>query len=209
VAGREFAGENARIGTDKQQLKRPRPNPFASALYRMRHPHLIAELIYSSLMRYRFRKCGSGLRIQPSTVITGHRNIVIGDDFVSMGCLYLYANNNGYLEIGDNCSLNTNIQLGAAEGRLVIGNNAMIAANVVIRPANHGMKRDTPMAFQASIPGEIIIEDDVWIGSNAVITANVRLAVGTVVAAGAVVTKSTEPYSIVGGVPAKQIGRRS
>lgn len=190
-------------------LRRPRPHPFASALYRLRHPGLIGEFFFSAYLGHRFKRCGSGLRLQTSTVVTGHENIVIGDDFVSMGALYMYANNDGYLQIGDNCSLNTNIQLGAAEGRLIIGNNVMIASNVVIRPANHGMKREIPMAFQASIPGEIIIGDDVWIGSNAVITADVRVADGTVIAAGAVVTRSTEPYSIVGGVPAVKIGSRS
>ena len=47
-----------------------------------------------------------------------------------------------------------------------------------------------------------------WIGANAVILAGVNIATGTVVAAGAVVGRDTEPYTIVGGVPAREIGRR-
>lgn len=141
-------------------------------------------------------------------MVRGARNIVIGDDFVSMGSLYLYADNGGYLEIGNNCDVNTNVQLGAASGRLIIGNDVMIAANVVVRAANHATARGVPMKSQRSVGGEIFIEDDVWIGSNAVITANVRIGRGTIVGAGAVVTKSTEPYSIVGGVPARKIGER-
>ena len=89
-----------------------------------------------------------------------------------------------------------------------MGNHVMIAANVVLRAANHGVARGIPMKRQGSISGEIQIEDDVWIGSNAVITADVVLARGTVVGAGAVVTHSTEPYSIVAGVPARKIGER-
>ena len=85
----------------------------------------------------------------------------------------------------------------------------MIGPNVVLRAANHSMKRgNTPMRHQPSIPGEIFIEDDVWIGSNVVITSDVRIARGTVVGAGSVVTSSTEPYSIVCGVPARKIGER-
>lgn len=181
---------------------------YAAIAYQCKSPSFLAELIYSFVIKWRFRKCGSGLRLPLSTVITGHKNIAIGNDFVSMGSLYLYANDDGCLEIGDNCDTNTNVQLGAAHGRLIIGNHVMIAPNVVIRAANHGMSRSSLMKSQQSIPGEIVIEDDVWIGANAVITANVRLAKGTVVGAGAVVTNSTEPFSIVGGVPARKIGER-
>jgi acetyltransferase-like isoleucine patch superfamily enzyme len=53
-----------------------------------------------------------------------------------------------------------------------------------------------------------IIENDVWIGSQALILQNVRIHNGAIVAAGAVVTKDVAPYTIVGGVPAKPIRRR-
>jgi galactoside O-acetyltransferase len=68
----------------------------------------------------------------------------------------------------------------------------MIAPNVVIRASNHALKRESLMRFQPHTYGEIIIEDDVWISSNAVITSGVILAKGKIVEAGAVVTKSTE-----------------
>jgi galactoside O-acetyltransferase len=97
----------------------------------------------------------------------------------------------------------------AAAGKIVIGNCVLIAPNVVLRAANHDIGRGpVPIRHRPSVSGEIIIEDDVWIGSNAVVTADVTLARGTVVGAGAVVTSSTEPYSIVGGVPARKIGER-
>ena len=52
------------------------------------------------------------------------------------------------------------------------------------------------------------IGSDVWLGANAVVLPGVTIADGTVVSAGAVVTKDTEPYSIVGGIPATKIGMR-
>lgn len=125
-----------------------------------------------------------------------------------MGTDYLYAEG-GEIVIGDNCSLNTNVQIGAAEGRIVIGNSVLIGPNCVVRAANHGTSRSMPMCVQKHACGQITIEDDVWIGANAVITSGVVLAKGTIVGAGAVVTKSTTPYSIVGGVPAKKLGERS
>lgn len=56
--------------------------------------------------------------------------------------------------------------------------------------------------------GPVVVEDDVWIGADALIMQGVTLGRGTVVAAGSVVVRSTEPYSIVGGNPAKLIRKR-
>jgi galactoside O-acetyltransferase len=165
-------------------------------------------VFYSGIVRRRMRRCGRGLRLRISTVLHGAENMVIGNHLHSHGHLYLCAHEGGFLQIGDDCSINTNVRIDAAAGRILIGNGVLIAANVVMRAAEHGMKRDQPMRFQKSTGGLIVVEDDVWIGSNSVITADVTVARGTVVGAGSVVTRSTEPYSIVGGVPARKIGER-
>jgi len=54
-----------------------------------------------------------------------------------------------------------------------------------------------------------IIEDDVWIGRNAVVMPGVRIGQGSIVAAGAIVVKDVMPYSIIGGVPARLIRMRA
>lgn len=61
---------------------------------------------------------------------------------------------------------------------------------------------------EAGSKGDIIVADDVWIGTNAIICSGVKLGQGCIVAAGAVVTKDVEPYAIVGGNPAKIIKYR-
>lgn len=182
-------------------------NIFFRRVSLIANPFFWLGRIYSYLCRFRFKSCGIGFRAGYPLVVKGGKFIKIGNRFSSMGIDYLYADD-GELVIGDNCSVNTNVQIGASGGKIIIGNNVMIAPNVVIRAANHGLKRDSSMRFQPHVYGEIFIEDDVWIGSNAVITSGVRLAKGTVVGAGAVVTKSTDPYTIVGGVPARRIGER-
>jgi len=53
--------------------------------------------------------------------------------------------------------------------------------------------------------GKIIIQDDAWIGAGAIILPNVTIGKGAVVGAGAVVTKDVPPYTVVAGVPAKEI----
>jgi galactoside O-acetyltransferase len=163
--------------------------------------------LYSFYSSFRFKSCGSGFRAAYPLKVRGGRGIKIGNKFSSMGFDYLYADG-GELVIGDNISINTNVQIGASGGKVIIGDNVLIGPNVVIRAANHDLERESLMRFQPHTYGEILIEDDVWIGSNAVITSDVILAKGTVVGAGAIVTKSTEPYSIVGGVPARRIGER-
>ncbi|MFW8602408.1 DapH/DapD/GlmU-related protein [Desulfobacterota bacterium M19] len=59
-----------------------------------------------------------------------------------------------------------------------------------------------------SVNEEALIEDDVWVGFGAVILTGVVVGRGAIIAAGSVVSRNVEPYSIVAGVPAKNIGQR-
>ena len=62
--------------------------------------------------------------------------------------------------------------------------------------------------FEAKSKGDIIIKDDVWIGTNAIILSGVTIGQGAIIAAGAVVTKDVPPYAIAGGNPAQIIKYR-
>ncbi|MDO5048557.1 MAG: sugar O-acetyltransferase [Actinomycetaceae bacterium] len=85
-----------------------------------------------------------------------------------------------------------------------IGKNVMFAPNVTLTATGHPVHPDSRRdGTQFSAP--IIIEDDVWIGAHAVVLPGVTIGRGSVVAAGAVVTKNVPPMSVVGGVPAKLI----
>lgn len=181
---------------------------IAKKIKRILNPSYWFLRTYSLLLKLKINKCGDRFRAEFPLIVLEGKNITIGNNFYARKSSYLYANDNGSLIIGDNCAINTNVQLGASGGKIIIGNNVLIAPNVVIRCSNHKINRNALVREQGHIAGEIVIEDDVWIGSNAVITSGVCLAEGTVVGAGAVVTKSTERYSIVGGVPARKIGER-
>ena len=90
-------------------------------------------------------------------------------------------------------------------GPVVVGDLTMVSRNVSIFGADH--EYDVPtvpmrLAFPAIARQPTIIEADCWIGQSAQLREGVRIRRGTVVAAGAVVTRDTEPYSIVAGVPA-------
>lgn len=107
--------------------------------------------------------------------------------------------------IGDHNVINAGVLLDGRNGKLVIGNHVDIATCTYIWTLEHDPHSDN----FTDRPGDVIIEDYVWIGSRALILPSVRIGKGAVVAAGSVVTKDVEPMSIVGGVPAKVIGKRN
>ncbi|MDD4604595.1 MAG: DapH/DapD/GlmU-related protein [Bacteroidales bacterium] len=89
-------------------------------------------------------------------------------------------------------------------GPVKIGNNIMFAQNIVLSGLNHGYEDiSIPPSKQKTTKAEIVVEDDVWIGSNSVILAGVTIGKHAVVAAGSIVTKNVPPFSVVGGNPAK------
>lgn len=110
------------------------------------------------------------------------------------------------IKIGENTTVNRNTCI---LDSVIIGKDCSIAPNCVIVGSNHNF-RDTSknIKSQGSDIQGIIIEDDVWIAANVTVLDGVTIGKGSVIAAGAVITKSVEPYSIVGGVPAKIIGKR-
>jgi acetyltransferase-like isoleucine patch superfamily enzyme len=89
-------------------------------------------------------------------------------------------------------------------GPVKIGNDVILAQHVVMSGLNHGYEDVTiPIKDQKCTVKPIVIEDEAWIGANAVITSGVTVGKHSIVAAGSVVTKNVAPYTIVGGNPAK------
>ncbi len=94
--------------------------------------------------------------------------------------------------------------------RVTVGRYVMFGAQVHILGADHRFDlAGTPMVFSGrpELP-PTTIEDDVWIGTRAVVFAGTHIGRGSIVAAGAVVTRDVPPYSIVGGVPARVLRAR-
>lgn len=96
--------------------------------------------------------------------------------------------------------------------KCIIGRYCSISSGVRINPWNHDLRHvsTSPILGGSSkdLRETVVIEDDVLISVNVVILSGVRLGTGSVIAAGAVVTKDVAPYEIVGGVPAKHLGWR-
>lgn len=112
------------------------------------------------------------------------------------------------LTIGDNVGINHHCFIGV-RGEVVIGNNVIFGPRVTILSENHNFDNlDIPIKNQGETRFKTVIEDNVWVGANAVIMPGVTIASGCIIASGAVVTKDTKKNTIVGGVPAKLIKER-
>jgi acetyltransferase-like isoleucine patch superfamily enzyme len=107
------------------------------------------------------------------------------------------------LTIGEGTHVNRKCFIDS-RGFCSIGNNTSISHEVLILTGTH----DVNSANFAEIHRPVKIGDHVWVGARAVILPGVRVGDGAVVASGAVVSKDVEPFNVVGGIPAKVIGRR-
>ena len=153
----------------------------------------------------KFKKTGDNIVFEPLVDIRRPDLITLGNHVEFYRGVF--ANPCGsWITIGDHCHF---APYGVLYGPLTIGNHVAVAAHVVFASVGHGYDRiDMPMVEQPTQKAEIVVEDDVWIGANAVIIGGVRIGAHSIVGAGAVVTHDVEPYSVVGGTPAKLIRKR-
>jgi acetyltransferase-like isoleucine patch superfamily enzyme len=111
----------------------------------------------------------------------------------------------GILNIGNGVSVNQGTFIVCRE-QITIGDGTLIGEYASIRDNDHGWQDSSvPVREQGFVTAPVHIGDDVWIGRSAVICKGVTLGAGAVIGAGAVVTKDVDPYTVVVGVPAKQV----
>lgn len=120
---------------------------------------------------------------------------------------HAYFGNGAAVEIGDYSGIGANAHL---PNDIIIGDNVMMAPDLLIFKVNHNYSDlSKPMGLQGSVAAPpVVIGNDVWIGQRVIVTPGRHIADGTVVAAGAVVTKDFPTYSVIGGNPAKVIKSR-
>jgi len=123
------------------------------------------------------------------------------DSSIYMGATFDCA---GGFRLGENSTVNSNCRMDP-RGGIEIGSNASISNEVIILTADHDM--DSPDFVGRTRP--VKIDDYAWIGTRAMILPGVTIGRGAVVAAGAVVTKSVEPFSVVAGLPARPVRSRA
>ncbi len=141
------------------------------------------EEIREIMGRLTGKKIEESFRLFPPFYTDFGKNITIGKDvFVNSGCHF------------------------QDQGGIVIGDGTLIGHNVVLATINHDL---SPLKNRENHYAPIVIGDHVWIGSNATILPGVTVGRWSVVAAGAVVARDVEAFTVVGGVPAKEIRKVS
>ena len=137
-----------------------------------------------------------------------------GDNYIGSACILEKCKLGRYSYIGDNsvisrtsigrfCSISRNvmINLGKHPTHLVSTHPSLYAQNPCVKKSFNYNEEIEEL-------GEVEIGNDVWIGSNVLILADIKIGDGSIIASGAIVTRDVEPYSIVGGIPAKVIKKR-
>ena len=114
----------------------------------------------------------------------------------------------GPITLASHVSINPFAVLDGGRHGILVGAGSRIASHVCIYAFDHGLAAAVPIHKQAVRSRGVHIGEDVWIGAHAVITDGVTISDHAVVGAGAVVTHDVDAYVIVGGNPARPIGRR-
>lgn len=174
-------GFNADAGED------PERDAYADILFQeairigmeLNNQYHTPEEIREIMGRLTGRKMDDSFRMFPPFYTDFGKNITIGKDvFINSGCHF------------------------QDQGGITIGDGSLIGHNVVLATINHDLY---PVNQRKNHYAPIVIQDHVWVGSNATILPGVTIGRWSVVAAGAVVSKDVEEFTVVGGVPAKEI----
>jgi len=109
---------------------------------------------------------------------------------------------------GENCWIGVDAVLAAGQGGVFLGDNVLIAAHAVVACGNHDFEKlDLATLDQAYYGRPIRIGHNVWIGAQSTVLGGVTIGDHAVVAAGALVNADVDPYTVVGGVPARVLKR--
>lgn len=145
----------------------------------------LRSLLSTFVLRYRAKSCG--------VCVSAARIPHIGSDVI--------------LKVGNHSSFNGFTATGW--GQVSIGNYFHSGTNVKIMLGSHDYDHDDRIPYgKRHTVKEVVIEDFVWIGSDVIISGNVRVGEGAIIAIGSVVVKDVPQYAIVGGNPAKVIKYR-
>lgn len=135
--------------------------------------------------------------------------VKVGDKCQIMRGVGFETGYDGFVHLGDKVFVGPYTILNG-QGGIEIGHNSLIAGHCYLVAGNHVFSDpDTPIQEQGFVSKGIVLEEDVWLGGGVTVLDGVRIGKGAVVSAGAVVTRSVEPFSVMAGVPARLVKKRT
>ena len=189
-----------------------RKNFFKSA-HHFRFIYWLGALCFLRTLYWRVQGMRIGKRTKLSRLYARWPHKVSLGDRVSLEHDVYFNDPNGYsdgvsIRIGDGTFIGTGCEFNISTG-LTVGSSCLIAAGSRFIDHNHGTEFGAAMKDQRETAAAIALGPDVWIGANVIVLKGVTIGEGAIVAAGSVVTRTVSPYTIVGGVPARQLRERS
>lgn len=155
----------------------------------------IKTQIQNYLFKKKWRKLNSHNETYPENIFN-ESLVTVGRK--TYGRLYVSMFNDKYkLKIGSFCSIGPNVCF------LLSSDHPLNNISTFPFKVKYGLEK-----FEGISKGDIVVEDDVWIGYGAIILSGIHIGQGAVIAAGSVVTKDVSPYAVVGGNPARVIKYR-
>ena len=156
---------------------------------------------------------GSGCFIDDGVTIYAHRDggdVRLGDRVHLYRGTIVEVGAGGSIHIGADTHIQAGCNLKGFLGNVLIGCNVQVAPQCGFSPYEHQFEDCAATIKSQGIrsAGDIVLEDDVWLGLGVKVLEGVRIGKGAVIGAGAVVTKDIPPYAIAVGVPAKVIRMR-
>lgn len=172
----------------------------------LRVPRGLASRLRLSIYRALGMRLGRRNRMEGGGRCRRLAQIEIGDvNAFTQGC-WLWPEDTDHdglrIRIGSRNYFNRNLMIDAC-GSIEIGDDNMFGPDVYVTDSNHAFGRDAAPGLAPMNKGRVKIGNRCWIGAKAIILKDVELGDGCVVAAGAVVTRSFAPGSVVAGVPAR------
>jgi len=132
------------------------------------------------------------------------RNVTIARG-ATLLCTGVLAELGDGIRLGDRCAVGAGSFLGG-QGGLFVGDDVIMGPGVHIFTENHRFDlTELPIRAQGNSRASVTIDRDCWIGASATIVAGVSIGTGSIIAAGAIVTRDVPPYAVVAGVPARVI----
>lgn len=123
----------------------------------------------------------------------------------------MMISNGERIEVGDRSAFGHGVTMlaGQNSGRIIIGKDVMVGPYCTMTCASYGFNLGVPANIQPMLEEDIRIGDDVWLGAMVMVMPGVTIGDHVIAAANTVITHDVEPWSIVGGVPARVIGTRT
>lgn len=143
---------------------------------------------YTHVAQKRLAHLSKGVTFSPDVVMSNAERIEIGDGS----------------NIGSRCIL----WAGHEHAKIRIGRQCLFGPEVMLTAASYRYNDGAPVAKQAMDEADIVIEDDVWLGTRVIVLPGVTIGRGAIVGAGALVREDIPPFAIAVGQPARVVGQR-